>query len=326
MPVKQRGKTSSRENKECEHKKSGDGSPAATAQGAAKKPLINFRRLGFRFAFVIAAMIAAGFFTRRSGQSDVFTIASAGEVANRKGAQVKCSRDYEEEQKLYPECIPKRCGRLVMDDVVSPAEANMLLRTAKSGLALGGSSGGASILDIHSGALSKDDKFINIYSIIDQAKGPVFTEADFTNYRNVRQKIQYTIAKEFEIPPNKLYLTKPTFFSKMTSKPAKTVHDEYWHIHVDKETYGSFHYTSLLYLSTYGKDFNGGRFTFINKRSNSTVEPKLGRLSFFTSGSENPHFVERVESGTRYAITVSFTCDPSKAIADPSMNLIKQAS
>ena len=45
----------------------------------------------------------------------------------------------------------------------------------------------------------------------------------------------------------------------------------------------------------------------------------LGRLSFFTSGSENPHFVEKVKSGTRYALTVSFTCDPSKAIGDPQL-------
>ena len=42
-----------------------------------------------------------------------------------------------------------------------------------------------------------------------------------------------------------------------------------------------------------------------------------GRESFFTSGSENPHLVEKVEDGVRYAITVSFTCDPDQAIDDP---------
>ncbi len=44
-----------------------------------------------------------------------------------------------------------------------------------------------------------------------------------------------------------------------------------------------------------------------------------GRLSFFTSGSENLHYVEKVRSGTRYAITVSFTCDQDKAIEEPTM-------
>lgn len=43
-----------------------------------------------------------------------------------------------------------------------------------------------------------------------------------------------------------------------------------------------------------------------------------GRVSAFTSGAENPHYVERVSSGVRYALTVSFTCDPKFAIKDPS--------
>jgi hypothetical protein len=44
-----------------------------------------------------------------------------------------------------------------------------------------------------------------------------------------------------------------------------------------------------------------------------------GRVSFFTSGSENVHYVEKLESGVRYAITISFTCDPEMAIADPDV-------
>ncbi len=47
-------------------------------------------------------------------------------------------------------------------------------------------------------------------------------------------KIHNAIASEFGIHPSKLYLTKPTFFSRMTTKPAKTIHDEYWHPHIDK--------------------------------------------------------------------------------------------
>lgn len=47
------------------------------------------------------------------------------------------------------------------------------------------------------------------------------------------------------------------------------------------------------------------------------MEPRKGRVAMFTSGAENPHFVERVTKGTRYAITVSFTCDVAKSIKDP---------
>lgn len=56
---------------------------------------------------------------------------------------------------------------------------------------------------------------------------------------------------------------------------------------------------------------------FIDEKMNVTVEPRKGRIAMFSSGQENLHFVERVGSGTRYAITVSFTCDPAKAVADP---------
>lgn len=42
----------------------------------------------------------------------------------------------------------------------------------------------------------------------------------------------------------------------------------------------------------------------------------LGRLSIFTSGSENLHRVRRLTSGTRYALTVAFTCDSDKGVPD----------
>lgn len=51
----------------------------------------------------------------------------------------------------------------------------------------------------------------------------------------------------------------------------------------------------------------------------SGLPPSLpGRVSFFTSGSENLHRVEKVHWGTRYAVTIAFTCNPHHAIADPA--------
>lgn len=44
-----------------------------------------------------------------------------------------------------------------------------------------------------------------------------------------------------------------------------------------------------------------------------------GRVSFFTSGSENLHRVEKVRWGTRYAVTIAFTCNPDHGIADPEL-------
>ena len=50
------------------------------------------------------------------------------------------------------------------------------------------------------------------------------------------------------------------------------------------------------------------------------VEPRKGRLSCFTSGTENPHRVTQVTSGERLAMTIAFTCDPDEAIPDPTGN------
>uniref|UniRef100_A0A3Q0SRI8 2-oxoglutarate and iron dependent oxygenase domain containing 3 n=1 Tax=Amphilophus citrinellus TaxID=61819 RepID=A0A3Q0SRI8_AMPCI len=248
------------------------------------------------------------------------TLVSQGELVSPQVRvySIRCSEDYEN-YKRYPGCTPQTCGRAVTDSVVTREEALTLRRLAERGLALAGSEGGASILDLHSGALSMGKQFVNIYRYFGDRIGDVFTQEDFQLYRDVRGRIQEVIAQTFDLDPTLMYLTKPTFFSRINSTAAKTQHDEYWHPHIDKVTYGSFDYTSLLYLSDYGSDFTGGRFVFMDQNGNRTVEPRAGRVSFFSSGSENLHRVEKVAWGTRYAITVSFTCDPAHAISDPTL-------
>ncbi|KAH0517957.1 2-oxoglutarate and iron-dependent oxygenase domain-containing protein 3, partial [Microtus ochrogaster] len=207
-------------------------------------------------------------------------LARRGEILEGRFIEVPCSEDYDGHRR-FEGCTPRKCGRGVTDMVITREEAEQIRRYF-------------------------GDKVQNIFS-----------EEDFQLYRDVRQKVQLTIAKAFGIRASSLYLTKPTFFSRINSTEAQTAHDEYWHAHVDKVTYGSFDYTSLLYLSDYSEDFGGGRFVFMEEGSNKTVEPRAGRVSFFTSGSENLHRVEKVLWGTRYAITIAFTCNPDHGIEDP---------
>jgi len=279
------------------------------------EPILSTRRIVTRLVFVISMVIMARLFFGQP--SELMVLAPVDEHVDRKFIEVACSKDYREELLTFKGCNPSRCGRAVIDGVVTKQEAAQLLSIAKRGLTLGGSNGGASIIDLHSGALSKGDKFINIYSLLDDRRDLTTTD-DLEVFKRVRVKMQNAIANEFGISPDVLYLTKPNFFSRITSKPARTAHDEYWHIHNDKEQYDAFHYTSLLYLTDYKKDFTGGRFVFVDKTGNSTIEPKFGRMSFFTSGSENLHHVEPVSSGIRFAVTVAFTCDRSKGIPDLS--------
>lgn len=277
-----------------------------------KTPIVSTRRIVTRAALSLALVGVLYISAKWKPQSTSASLAGVAESLTLRSQAVPCSEDYVEERKLFSECAPRKCGRVVSDSVVTANEVRVLLRIAQRGLSLGRSDGGASILDLHSGLFKQKGKLL-------------FTEEDIKVYRQVKIKIRSLIAFQFGATPESLHLTHPTFFSEMTDRPALTVHDQYWHVHVDKKTYGSFHYTSLLYLSNYATDFDGGRLVFVDGASgNVTVEPKKGRLLAFTSGSENPHRVEPVERGVRYALTVSFSCDPSKAVADPGTSSAAQ--
>lgn len=69
----------------------------------------------------------------------------------------------------------------------------------------------------------------------------------FSTVRNVRGRIQAVIAETFGLDPTLMYLTKPTFFSRINSTAAKTQHDEYWHPHIDKVTHK--HRVILLWIT-----------------------------------------------------------------------------
>ncbi|XP_043196114.1 2-oxoglutarate and iron-dependent oxygenase domain-containing protein 3-like [Amphibalanus amphitrite] len=284
------------------------------ASGPGKRRLseATIQRLLLRLAVLLAAA-GVYFYTR---QDKILELATAKDNIGKRSQPVACSDKYTAEIANYPGCTPSRCGRVISDKVVTPHEAQALRDIATRAFQLtGGSSGGASILDLHSGALSKGSSFVNVYQLPESQH--LVSESDLRIYKAVKQRVAHFISEHFQLAPGVLKLAKPTFFSRMTTKEARTVHDEYWHTHVDKETYPSFHYTSLVYLNDYGHDFQGGRFIFNDNDANRTVEPKTGRVSAFTAGWENPHQVEPVSDGVRFALTVAFTCDQSQAISDP---------
>ncbi|XP_055509596.1 urotensin-2 receptor 2 isoform X3 [Leucoraja erinacea] len=172
--------------------------------------------------------------------------------------EVPCSKDYES-YKRFAGCTPTKCGRAVQDTVVNREVALKMLRIAKRGLSLGGSDGGASILDLHSGALSMGKQFVNIYRYFGDQINDLFDEEDFALYSNVRWRIQKEIAEAFGIDITRLHLTKPTFFSRMNNTEAKTMHDEYWHPHIDKVEFRSSHLAPKIF--TMWKRYHGAHGT-----------------------------------------------------------------
>eukprot|EP01137_Pigoraptor_chileana_P008553 Opistho-2@55543 len=260
------------------------------------------------------------------------TLASAKD-----SAAVRCEVDCRVDPSDFVEgCTPlSTCARVVLDGLVTPPETDILVKIAERGMGFGGGAGGPTIFDLNSGTLSKGRKFVNLY-----AAHPIhtlFTADELKVYGDVMLRIKAAASREFGLSSDDaLHLTGPTFFSRISNGSALTPNDEYWHNHVDKETYGSFAYTSLLYLNDYGADFEGGRFLFSDDPASDSdrntqkgevggpertlaVEPRKGRVSLFTSGAENVHRVERVTAGTRYALTIAFTCDSTRAILAPSI-------
>lgn len=202
---------------------------------------------------IVGAVLVITYFTSSKDKERKF--ATRRETIILRAQDLECSPQYLSEISEFNACVPNKCGRFVTDSLVTDQEANLLIDLAKKGLSFGGGTGGVSILDLHSGALSKGNNFVNIYTLPD-AKG--FLNEDSLNAYKVRElnkvfhklniiyfdllrllqiirrKISKSIADKFAIDVNSIYLTHPTFISRITNETAKTVHDEYWHPHVDK--------------------------------------------------------------------------------------------
>jgi len=123
------------------------------------------------------------------------------------------------------------------------------------------------------------------------------------------------------------HLTKPSFIARIKSDiPALQTNDEYWYRHVDTDQYGTFEHTAVLYLNSQEGNYKGGEFEFLDERPQEghkgelLVVPKRGRMLLFTSGSENPHRVRKVQSisttqgGVRYAWVLALTCDETSRV------------
>lgn len=139
-----------------------------------------YQRVWSRFALIFPVLFIVWY---SSKQGKEIYLAKQKEILLSRTLDIECSSDYEAETNKYPECVPEKCGRIVMDKLVLSTESDILLKIAVNGLNLGGSDGGASILDLHSGALSKGQGFIDIYSLSETKK--IFNSSDFAIYKYV---------------------------------------------------------------------------------------------------------------------------------------------
>ena len=266
------------------------------------------RRAGVAAAAVAVAAICAWFLLSRTREHEL----RAGPLE-----PVECTPSRVRALQRGCGAAAARCGRMVVDNFASASEVDAMLAIAARGMALGGGAGGPTILDLQSGALSRGDKFVDVWMMFNLTRRPPLTRADVAVYAELADRVRELAMRTFGLP--RLWLTSPTFFARISADKAPRIeNDEYWHEHVDAVQYGSFAYTSLLYLSDADADFTGGRLTFAPSagRPAAHVSPTRGRLVLFSSGEEMPHLVERVASGVRIAVTIAFTCNREAAITD----------
>jgi len=110
--------------------------------------------------------------------------------------------------------------------------------------------------------------------------------------------------------------------SQGASSETKKDRPGYWNPHVDKANRCLYDFSAVLYLNNFGRDFQGGRFVFLDRAEKRSklednlekdisdgedrrrddgneemevmriaVEPRAGRLVAFSSGCENVHHV-----------------------------------
>jgi hypothetical protein len=210
-------------------------------------------------------------------------------------------------------CRTASCARFVAPDFLSAEDSAALLELAERTMQLGGGAGPVTVLDLHKGALSLGEHFVDVYRVLEHRQRRL-QRAHVELLRRVKDRVAAEIEQRFGV--RGVLLTSPSFFSRINAREPRTPHDEYFHEHVDRLQYGSFVYTALLYLNDQGRDYDGGTFTFVDADDarNVTVTPRRGMLNAFTSGAENVHRVNRVTRGVRYALTIAFTCSKEFAV------------
>lgn len=133
----------------------------------------------------VLAVLTVVYYTSKNGKE--ITFAKQNEILRIRSQNLDCSESYKKDLKSFAGCMPEKCGRFVSDGLVTTGEADSLMNIAQKGIALGGSDGGASILDLHSGALSRGRSFVNVYSL--ENTKDIFNKADLTTYKvNLHQK------------------------------------------------------------------------------------------------------------------------------------------
>ena len=143
-------------------------------------------------AIVAAVAVAFAFFLRQAS-------ASGGPaelaLAPNSFSSTECHEDHYTPR--VEDCSPRQCGKVVLDDFASPEETAALLAIAKRGMSMGGGAGGPTIMDMASGALSYEDKFIDVWLAFNLTGRPPFSRSDLAPFKAVTERVAKAVGEHF---------------------------------------------------------------------------------------------------------------------------------
>lgn len=113
---------------------------------------------------ILLAVFIIAYFTSNKDKERKFALRRESIIL--RAQNVECATDYLNEISQFTTCIPNKCGRFVSDSLVTEKEATTLLSLMKRAAEYGGGNGGVTILDVHTGTLSKDSGFVNIHKLV----------------------------------------------------------------------------------------------------------------------------------------------------------------
>lgn len=183
--------------------------------------------------------------------------------------------------------------RALIRDFLSAQEVAILHQIAARGIGeVGRGQDGPTIFDPDLGLILAPGGKLH------RSKANETTKEELELYGEVMKRVKRTVARVHGLDASLLHHTAPTFIARLrkpASGGAHHVHDEYYHVHADKNNTAHYDYSAIIYLSAHGEDFTGGTFEFhpfvaskeeAEKRGETVLVHRPRRVSFFFEGTD----------------------------------------
>lgn len=204
-------------------------------------------------------------------------------------------------------CSLDRCRVEVRDSILTREEAAALIAH------------GQSVLDREgSGARDEGWPYVRVEFMRSAHNG---STSGHVLMMRVAERLRRVMSEVFELPLESVGHAETLLALRRTaesgaSPPVSGPREEETMYHVDESLSSFFHFSSVVWLSDQGSDFDGGEIVFLHNRSWPwlVVEPAVGRTAFFSSGWENVHGIKPLTRGQRWALSMVFMVhdDPSQ--------------